>query len=731
MTPRIGYVYPAGGRQGTSFQVTIGGQYLDGATNVFISGNAVQATVIEHVKPITQGQFNKLRDAAKELQDKKRSTFRGAQSSTNITTWTAEDDKRAEELKKQIAIFLKRPMNPAIGETVTLKVTMLLNAEPGERELRVGTPDGLSNPLFFHVGQLPEFTRKRTELVDEPLTFTQLRNREDTKAVPPNEMNIRIPAVVNGQILPGGRDRFHFSATHGQHLVIVVSARQLIPYLPDAVPGWFQATIALYDSNGKELAYDDDFRFHPDPVLHYEIPSDGRYTIEIRDALYRGREDFVYRITLGELPYVTSIFPLGGKVGASTTVALKGWNLPLASVAQESDTAGLHSIHVRNKQLVSNHVPFTVDTLPEMLEREPNNSPEDPQPVTLPIIINGRMDQPGDWDVFQIQGRAGEEIVAEVQARRLNSPLDSVLKLIDANGRQIAFNDDHDDKGSGLNTHHADSYLRAALPENGAYTLHLGDVQARGGAEYAYRLRISAPRPDFELRVAPSTVNVRGGANVPLTLYALRKDGFTNEIALSLIDANGFLLGGGRIPANQDEVRVTLTAPTASSDKNFKLLISGSALSHGQTIFRLAIPAEDMMQAFAYRHLVPAQELNVAVSSRYTQKWSVKPFTQVIIPMGGTTKLRISTPYNPKQTLSLELNDPPDGLTIEDISFDRNGAEIVLRSDADTAKPVEGNLIMGVFLKKTDDSKTNSSRGNKRLAPLGILPAIPFAIVAQ
>ena len=38
--------------------------------------------------------------------------------------------------------------------------------------------------------------------------------------------------------------------------------------------------------------------------------------MEIKDALYRGREDFVYRITIGELPFVTGIFPLGGRAGA-------------------------------------------------------------------------------------------------------------------------------------------------------------------------------------------------------------------------------------------------------------------------------------------------------------------------------------------------------------------------------------------------------------------------------
>ena len=115
--------------------------------------------------------------------------------------------------------------------------------------------------------------------------------------------------------------------------------------------------------------------------------------------------------------------------------------------------------------------------------------------------------------------------------------LDSVLKLTDAAGRQLAFNDDHEDKACGLITHHADSWLRAVLPSAGTYYLHLYDAQNQGGPEYAYRLRISPPRPDFDLRVVPSSINVRAGAAVPITVHALRRDGFNGPIDLELKDA--------------------------------------------------------------------------------------------------------------------------------------------------------------------------------------------------
>ena len=48
----------------------------------------------------------------------------------------------------------------------------------------------------------------------------------------------------------------------------------------------------------------------------------------------------------------------------------------------------------------------------------------------------------------------------------------------------------------------------ATLPADGTYYLYLNDAQHKGNEAYAYRLRISEPRPDFALRVVPSAINV-------------------------------------------------------------------------------------------------------------------------------------------------------------------------------------------------------------------------------
>jgi hypothetical protein len=742
-TPHIGYIYPAGGRQGAVFQVAVGGQYLNNATNAYVSGDGVQALVVDYSRPLTQKEFNDLREKLKELQDrraaanasaKKRDGSAGSPPGTNVV-WTAADDRIIAEMRQKLIMFApRRNGNPAIAETVTVRVTLAPNAEPGERELRLATPTGLSNPLRFCVGKLVEYNKRDPKLGADPAPQRPLRFNNEPKAVEPTEMNITLPAIVNGQTLPGGVDRYHFQARKGIGLVVVVAARELIPYLADAVPGWFQAAVTLYDAKGHELEHADHYEFHPDPVLHYEIPKDGEYVVQIRDSIYRGREDFVYRITLGELPYVTSIFPLGGPAGAQTTAELKGWNLPVTSLALTNTEPGIHPLSVSKEDRLSNPVPFAVDTLPECLEQEPNNSIAAAQAVTLPIIVNGRIDKPGDWDVFRFDGRAGDTVVAEVNARRLDSPLDSVLKLTDASGKQLAFNDDHEDKGAGLDTHYADSYLSATLPADGAFYVHIGDAQRQGGPEYGYRLRISPPRPDFELRVVPSSVSVRGGASVPLTVYALRRDGFTNEITLALQDApEGFKLNGAKVPANQDQVRLTLLAPAAPTEKPISLALEGRAIIEGHAVVHRAVPAEDMMQAFAYRHLVPAQGLEVAVSGRLMNRMSLKILsaTPVRIPAGGTARVRVATPTSAfADRFRLELSEPPEGITIGRVSSSDEGAEIELRSDAAKAKPgLKGNLIVNIFQSQLAAAKQNKKQANQRRPAVGALPAIPFEIV--
>lgn len=621
----IGFVYPAGGQQGTTFRVTLGGQKLDGVNGAFVSGPGVSARLVEYNKKMNQQEIQLLNEQLKELKE-----LSSEKKDPTITQLMARIEKLVRE-------NIDKPACASIANLVIVEVTIAPDSKPGLREIRVGTPLGVSNPLVFNVGQLPEISE--SPMVTCPLVTLgkeeqtlRKRKRETSKPGDPemmmapgmamggagvqsdldDEVFVKTPCMVNGQIAQGAVDRYRFEARKGQRLVISVQARELIPYVADAVPGWFQPVLVLYNAHGKELAYDDDYRFKPDPVMLYEIPENGVYTLAIYDAIYRGREDFVYRIMIGEMPFVTSIFPLGARVGADTRVELKGWNLAGTMMIPSLKERGSGFVMITapgTNEFLSNPIPFALANLPECLEIEPNSLAKTAQWVTLPIIVNGRIDKPGKKDVFKFEGHAGAQVVAEVIARRLDSPLDSVLKLTDAAGKTLAFNDDIEDASAGINTHHADSYIRTTIPSNGTYYIYLNDAQHRSGEEYGYRLRISAPQPDFALRVVPSYVNIRSNSTAPLSVYAIRQDGFTNAIKFAVKGLTNVFSGTGSMTGTQTMVRMTVKTTLSEMKEPVNLVIEGTAMSGGQTLVHEAVPSEDRMQAFLWRHLVPAQEL--------------------------------------------------------------------------------------------------------------------------
>ncbi|MBM4041933.1 MAG: hypothetical protein FJ290_25845 [Planctomycetes bacterium] len=748
----ISFIYPAGAQQGATLEITVGGQNLAGTNEVLLTGSGLSASVIRFARPLSAQALDMVENKMRMVSDfhmrQRTATEKGkADHATTLALLAAQASEEVEmavaklgvddpspsgfaEFRRMISNPKRQP-NAQLADWVTVRLTVASNAPPGQRELRLKAAAGITNPLYFHVGQCREYREK------EPNDITPdtgaLAYRLEGIDLPDAE---DLPIILNGQIMPGDVDRFRFRVRKGTRLVAAVSARSLVPYLADAVPGWFQATLALYDPKGRELAYSDDFRFDPDPVIYYEIPEDGEYTFEIHDSIYRGREDFVYRIAVGELPFITSIFPLGGRIGAKTTLELKGWNLPAPTLTLDAQgkQTGTIPVSVTRNQRVSNRVPFALDDLPECLEAEPNNEPPKAQAVKLPIIINGRVDTPGDWDVFAFQGRAGDELVAEVHARRLRSPLDSLLKITDPAGKTLAVNDDHEDKGAGLTTHHADSFLCLKLPADGLYRVHLGDTQRQGGPAHAYRLRISPAQPDYELRVVPSSIQAGPGAIVPIAVHALRKDGFAGEIALSLKDApKGFELNSGWVPDGQDQVRVTLTFPITPQGTAPKLSIEGCAAIRGAEVRRTATPAEYMMQAFAYYHLVPTKDwfITMGGGGRGAPPVKFAGSGPAKLASGGTGRVLFSLPKAfPPNELRFELDDPPKGITIKEVLAEADAVALVLALDAKEAKPgLKGNLILHAIREVTPEAKEGQPRRAPVRTPLGLLPAVPFEVV--
>lgn len=115
-------------------------------------------------------------------------------------------------------------------------------------------------------------------------------------------------------------------------------------------------------------------------------------------------------------------------------------------------------------------------------EKEPNNGFAEAQPIRPGQTVRGVIAPAADVDVFRIEARSGQTLVAEVLARRRHSPLDSLLTLYDVHGNFVASNDDAND---------TDSLIRYTSPRDAVYYLALTDATGGGGSGHAYLLSLT------------------------------------------------------------------------------------------------------------------------------------------------------------------------------------------------------------------------------------------------
>jgi hypothetical protein len=273
----------------------------------------------------------------------------------------------------------------------------------------------------------------------------------------------------------------------------------------------------------------------------------------------------------------------------------------------------------------------------------------------------------------------------------------------------------------------------ATLPTDGDYVVQLADAEGQGGLDYGYRLRISGPHPDFELRLVPSSINVPLGRSVPVTIHALRRDGFLGDIEVTLAEPQqGFLLAGARLTGNQTRVQATLTAPANASLGPTHLNFEGQAVIQETLVRHPVIPAEDWMQAFLYRHLTPTQECAVMVIKNHGK---LPPITLVgdppiSLPKGGSAQVILRTPNGERwRPLTLSLADAPTGITLDKVSFETKEVHLSFKADPE-ASPVGlmDNLIVEAALERDIAEKLGKGKKHQQVF-LGVLPPIPFVIV--
>jgi hypothetical protein len=382
--PSISKVWPAGMERGRTATFTIDGRSLSGARNVIFDSPGITARI----------------------------------SGITIVPEKITGPRAGVDTLAQVPQGKK--------ETAKLEVTVAKDVEPGIHRFRIQTLLGTSNMAVMDIGSLPEIN-------------TREKSSEGSTAQPER---VKLPASLIGTIAaPGDAHNYEFEAKAGDELVFQVVASRLGSDL--------ESLLVLRDSSGKVLARAGENDNSPDAVLVYKLPAQGVYTVSIADREKGGGKDHFYRLNAGPLPYITGVFPLGVRAGQSARVSVSGVNLDgshQVEVHPPKWADGWTTLPLEMKSGEGwslNKVTLAVGNEPEILEREPNNTPARAQVVSVPVTINGHINTTtkigwkSDEDYFRFHAKKGQSLNIQVAAARLGSPLDSVIEVLDAQGSAI------------------------------------------------------------------------------------------------------------------------------------------------------------------------------------------------------------------------------------------------------------------------------------------------------
>jgi hypothetical protein len=228
---------------------------------------------------------------------------------------------------------------------------------------------------------------------------------------------------------------------------------------------------------------------------------------------------------------------------------------------------GVYEVRAVGKYGISNPRDFTVGQVVEAVEVEGNNTPTDAKELPLGTALSGRCDGATDVDYYKIVAQAGQRIVVDCWAERIDSRLDATLSLVDAAGQEFA---------TARSAHRHDPLLDYTVAAAGDYYLKLYDSSYSGGPEYYYRLAVSAgPHIDFAVPAAGLP-----GTTARVTLYGRNLPGGTPAPGVSV---------DGR-PLEQLAVDVTVPTDPLQQQPLSGTLITGDGGDLRAFDFRLAGP---------------------------------------------------------------------------------------------------------------------------------------------
>ena len=207
-------------------------------------------------------------------------------------------------------------------------------------------------------------------------------------------------------------------------------------------------------------------------------------------------------MNVGTFARPVAVYPAGGPAGESLKVKMIGDAAGTFEQTVKLPEKATDEFELFTKQDQPTPQPnmMHVSYFPNVLESEPNNDIAHATVVNqeFPCALNGIIDAKDDIDFFKFKAKKDQQFDFTVFARRINSPLDSVLEIYNEKGNRLGLNDDSGGP---------DSYLRWKAPADGDYYVSIKDQLGRGGPDFVYRLEVTNIEPRLAAWLPEMTIN--------------------------------------------------------------------------------------------------------------------------------------------------------------------------------------------------------------------------------
>ncbi|REJ88007.1 MAG: pre-peptidase [Planctomycetota bacterium] len=417
-----------------------------------------------------------------------------------------------------------------VGEDPSeLTVAVDPSAAPGLCWIRLHNAEGASALRPFMIGLLPEVGE------EEPNNAVADANPVDAVGV-----------TVNGVLHQGGEvDTFAVPLTAGQTLIASIESHR-------SFNGPMDGVLQVLSPLGFIVRQNDDDRGF-DPQIVYTATEDGPHYVRVfafpaapnSSIAFAGGAEYLYRLTVTTGPFIDHTMPLVISDEPSPLTP-QGWNLPESAEPVAVDLAG-------TSPAASLPYPGSWEVLRMPRTRgatliEPVN-----EPVAPPAAISGTIAAPGEADQYRLQLTKGQALDVQVVARAFGSYLDPLLRITDAEGKQLQELDDIDRSNADVKTVYT-------APADGEFGFTVSDRFGHGGERYVYALLVAPQVPDFTLGVEADRFVLKSGTPLEIPVTITRTAGFAAEIAFSIEGLpDGVTLAEARsLPEGDTAGKVTL-----------------------------------------------------------------------------------------------------------------------------------------------------------------------------